>query len=438
MFKQKLVHCSTTLALVVAPVMLSVPLSGWAQIEEIIVTATKREENLQEIPLAVQVFGREEILRKGINTIDQVALLSASLGFESASHPEAQKLSIRGIAPSRGRQNVAILIDGIDISSESMGQNGFGANLQSRFLDIERIELVKGPQNALFGRSAFNGALQYVSMDPAEELEGDFLVEGGEHDRYSFRGSISGPMGDKWGYRANAAVWDEEGFYTNSRSGDTVGGADGWGGAVTLKWEPTDKWAFKFRGAYTDQNREPPATILIPANFVREAPEGACVDQFPDDPANPNTIGVQQVFVCDNGQTFDAGFGLSATTTVGGAGMGRTFGDYVETVANPNGTQLQAGPVTATNQPIGFYMADFTAANLQTGYKGVMPGGDDVGPVALDVDPRTGEDFPGSNIQETRFSLKADYVAEKWSFLSLTGYVEGDMVNEQDWQCKDS
>ena len=110
MFKQRLVHFSTALALVVAPVMLSVPLSGWAQIEEIIVTARKREENLQEIPLAVKVFGREEILRKGINTIDQVALLSASLGYESAAHPEAQKLSIRGIAPSRGRQNVAILM----------------------------------------------------------------------------------------------------------------------------------------------------------------------------------------------------------------------------------------------------------------------------------------------------------------------------------------
>ncbi len=100
MFKQKLVHCSTALALVAAPVMLSVPLSGWAQIEEIVVTARKREENLQEIPLAVQVFGREEILRKGINTIDQVALLSASLGYESAAHPEAQKLSIRGISPA--------------------------------------------------------------------------------------------------------------------------------------------------------------------------------------------------------------------------------------------------------------------------------------------------------------------------------------------------
>ena len=434
MFKQKLVHCSTALALVAAPIMLSVPLSGWAQIEEIVVTARKREENLQEIPLAVEVFGREEILRKGINTIDQVALLSASLGYESAAHPEAQKLSIRGINPSRGRQNMAILIDGIDISSESMAQNGFGANLQQRFLDIERIELVKGPQSALYGRSAFNGALQYVSMEPAEELEGDFLIEGGEFDRYSFRGSLSGPMSDRWGYRLNAAAWDEGGFYTNSRTGDKIGGADGWGGAVTLKWEPTERWGFKFRGSYTDQDREPPATILIPHNFVGTAPPGSCIDQFPDDPANPNTAGVQQVFTCDIGQTFDAGFGLSAITTVGGEGGGRTYGEYLETIANPNGTPLQAGPVTATNQPIGFSMGNMTDGNLRTQHTGVMPGGDELGPVALDPDPRTGKDFPGSNIKETRFSLIVDYAAEKWTFKSWTGYADAEMLNEQDWQ----
>ena len=63
----------------------------------------------------------------------------------------------------------------------------------------------------------------------------------------------------------------------------------------------------------------------------------------------------------------------------------------------------------------------------------MIPGGDDLGPVAMDPDPRTGKDFPGSNIDEMRLSLKADYVADKWSFTSWTGYVDADLENEQDW-----
>ena len=69
MFRQKLVQCCTAAALVTTPLMLSVPISGWAQIEEIVVTARRREESLQEVPLAVEVFNRDAVLRKGINSV---------------------------------------------------------------------------------------------------------------------------------------------------------------------------------------------------------------------------------------------------------------------------------------------------------------------------------------------------------------------------------
>ncbi len=443
MFKQKLVHCSTALALVAAPVLLTAPLSGWAQIEEIVVTARRREENLQEVPLAVTVFGREEILRKGINSVDQVALLSASLGYESAAHSEAQKLSIRGISPTRGRSNLAIMIDGIDVTTESIAQNGSGGMLQSRFLDIARIELVKGPQSALYGRSAFNGALQYVSMDPAEELEGDFLVESGEHDRYSFRGSISGPMGDRWGYRLNAAVWDEEGFYTNERTGDTVGGADGWGGAVTLKWEPTEQWGFKFRASYTDQDREPNATVFIDPNVATQAPGASCADQFDpifdamgapvlDPDGNQLGAGHESVFDCINSGGFGSDGGLSSDLV---AGTTTTIKDFIEANGNPLGKPLVAGPIVAgVNETPAYYAGSLQSADLKSQFRGTLPDQDSVGSVSIDPDPRTGKDFPGSNIKESRFSLKADYNAEKWSFTSWTGYMDGETASEIDWQ----
>ena len=436
MFKQRLIGWGTLLPLVCGTMLLSVPQVGWTQIEEIIVTARKREENLQEVPLAVTAFGREQILRKGLNTIDQVALLSASLGYESAGSPEAQKLSIRGIAPTRGRQNLAILIDGIDITTESIAQNGAGAGLQSRFMDIQRIELVKGPQSALYGRSAFNGALQYVTQDPSDEFDADVQVEAGEYDRYSVRGSVSGPLGDKWGYRLNGAFWDEEGFYDNERTGDALGGSDGWGGALTLRWAPTDKLDFKFRASYTDQDRDQNAAILIPSNVTTQAPDGACADQFPDDPANPNTEGINSVFECvgfASPTTGDPPAGQSSTDPVAGTGL--TIAEFIEGFANPNGTALVAGPhVAGVNEPIAFYLGSVQSELLRAQYRGVMPDMDDVGPPSYDPDPRTGSDFPGSNIEETRLSLIANYQTDLFTLTSWTGYMDGETHGIQDWQ----
>ena len=436
MFKQKLVHCCTALALVAAPLLLSVPMSGWAQIEEIVVTARRREESLQEVPLAVEVFSRDAILRKGINSVDQLALLSASLGYESATSPEAQKLSIRGISPTRGRQNLAILVDGIDVTTESITQNGGGAALQTRFMDIERIELVKGPQSALYGRSAFNGALQYVSMDPSDEFGVDFNLEGGEFDRYSLRTSISGPMGDRWGYRINAAMWDEEGFYENSRTQATVGGAEGFGGAVTLKWEPTEKFSLKWRGAWSDQDREPNATVLVPANVATYAPGDSCIDQFPDDPANPNTIGIQSVFECVG---FESDVNKGGHVTYGSkdlvAGTNTTIAQWIEGFANPNGTPLVAGPIVeGVNEPISFYMGSVQSQTLRAQYRGVLPDPDDIGPIAIDPDPRTGRDWPGSNIKEFRTSLMSEYATDSYTISTWTGYMDGETHGIQDWQ----
>ena len=332
--------------------------------------------------------------------------------------------------------------------------------LQQRFMDIERIELVKGPQSALYGRSAFNGALQYVTADPTDEFEADILLEGGEFDRYSARGSVSGPLGDKWGYRLNAAVWDEAGFYENSRTGDTVGGADGWGGAVTLKWEPTEQWGFKFRASYTDQDREPEPLVLIPANAVTAAPAQACADQFApifeadgvtptvfldgNDPATDPLVqlgsGLETVFEC-------VGFGLFQGRNSGVdlvRGTNKTVAELIEGEANRlannptdpfgSGVPLTAGPIGPGNQPIAFYMGSAQSQNLRAQFRGTLPDQDDVGPVALDPDPRTGKDFPGSTIEETRLSLIAEYDADWYTFTSWTGYMDGRTHGIQDWQ----
>ena len=94
--------------------------SGFAQIDEIIVTARKREENLQDVPVAVTAFTRDSIERRGIRRVGDIAKLTPSLQFDESFAQSDTRIVIRGLSPTRGRQNVAVLVDGIDLSSEAI------------------------------------------------------------------------------------------------------------------------------------------------------------------------------------------------------------------------------------------------------------------------------------------------------------------------------
>ena len=88
-----------------------------AQMEEVIVTARKREEGLQDVPMSVTAFTRQDIERKGITNIADVARFTPSIQFDESFTQSDTRITIRGLAPTRGRQNVAILVDGIDLST---------------------------------------------------------------------------------------------------------------------------------------------------------------------------------------------------------------------------------------------------------------------------------------------------------------------------------
>ena len=145
-------------------------MSSVAQIEEIVVTARKKAENLQDIPVQVDVIGSEKLERAGITSLEDVAKMSASMVFDNGFSQQDTRITLRGLSPVRGRQNVAVLQDGVDLSSENLTIAGGTALINSRLFDLERVEIVKGPQSALYGRSAFAGAINYVTKKPTQEL----------------------------------------------------------------------------------------------------------------------------------------------------------------------------------------------------------------------------------------------------------------------------
>ncbi|MGA0799770.1 MAG: TonB-dependent receptor plug domain-containing protein [Steroidobacteraceae bacterium] len=243
-----------------------------AGLEEIVVTARKREENLQDVSMSITAITSTEIEKMGISDVSDIARLDASLIYDKGYSATDNRISIRGLSPTRGRVNVAVLVDGIDTSSESIQFGGGSLLATNKLLDLQAIEIVKGPQSALYGRSAFAGAVQYVTKDPATVAEGDIRGSFAEYGRQDITGSWSGPLSDTFGVRVNAVQWKQDGIYKNSITGTEVGDGDGWGVALTGKWEPREDFNAKFRVEYTDDNFGQSATAQLPISLVSVRP----------------------------------------------------------------------------------------------------------------------------------------------------------------------
>ncbi len=241
-------------ALLATPVA-TIPTEGWAQVDIITVTTRKREENLQDVPIAVNAFDFQTIDRKGIDSIDDVARLTPGLQFDDGISPQDVRIVIRGLSPTRGRQNAAVLIDGVDLSSEGIQTAGASLVVNPRLFDVERIEVVKGPQNALYGRSAFAGAIHYVTKKPGDEFEARFGMDVGTHDQREFSVRVAGPVvEDVLSLGLNAAYWNHDGFYKSSFTGEDVGGNEGAGISGSAALTISEGFSFDARVEYSEDD----------------------------------------------------------------------------------------------------------------------------------------------------------------------------------------
>ena len=225
-------------------------------IEEIVVTARKRTESVQDIPLSISVFDEEAIAAAGIRDIDDIARLTPGLVFDKGWIPQDTRPHIRGLPTDRGRPPVGILVDGIDISSESMLSSGGGMLMNLKVMDIERIEVVKGPQSALYGRVAFGGAVNYVSKTPSDEFEADFYADVGQYGQMEGRVGVSFPVSETVGLRINAVTSSHDGYYQNDISGEDIGGSESTGASVAAALEPSDAFKLDLRVAYSSDEYE--------------------------------------------------------------------------------------------------------------------------------------------------------------------------------------
>jgi outer membrane receptor protein involved in Fe transport len=274
--RRKISLRAITAALTITTVLSGAATEAFAQIEEIVVTTRKRAENLQEVPIVIQAFTSESIERKGITGLEDIAKYSSGVMLDQGFSRQDTRVVIRGLSPTRGRQNVAILQDEVDISSLAQASAGGSFTINPRLLDVERIEVVKGPHPALFGRSAFSGAINYITKKPGDEFEGNAQIDVGTYEKAEARVSMSGPViADKLSVGFNGSLWNFGGFYKSSVTGHGLGGGDGWGTAFAAHLTPSDTFKADYRVEYSKDYFDPdarfyklPVEVPVPASAI--------------------------------------------------------------------------------------------------------------------------------------------------------------------------
>jgi iron complex outermembrane receptor protein len=188
-------------------------------LDAVVVTARRVEERAADLPLAIDVFTTDTLRDAGTSSLAGVAALAPGLSAESPFGASGSILTLRGQAPlTNTGDNVAVFVDGVFQANRSV--------IDLDLLDVERVEIVRGPQNALFGHSAFAGVVQLVSVAPTREPSMGWTVEGGSDAWLSGQAFLSGPIASSgWLGRVAVSARHADGTIDDASSGNDLGGS---------------------------------------------------------------------------------------------------------------------------------------------------------------------------------------------------------------------
>jgi iron complex outermembrane receptor protein len=230
------------------------------RIEQITVTAQRREQSLQDVPIAVSAFTSEALDKFQINATTSLMQIVPNLsGGEVSGAGSANNYSMRGLYNAETAATfdspVGTYVDGIFMAR--LNANNFA------LFEVERIEVLRGPQGTLFGRNTTGGAINVIMKKPAEEFGG--FVEGtiGNYEQYQLRGALDIPLSNNVRSRIAAYVLEEDGWVDNLTKGGTENAHDGWGVRGSLGMNVNDNITWDIAIDYSlDDNPNIPATKM--------------------------------------------------------------------------------------------------------------------------------------------------------------------------------
>ena len=201
---------------------------------DIIVTAQKRNERIQDVPIAISVIGSEALTRSGAKNLIELQGIVPGVFFSGNAIGGSAPISIRGVAGVNTYlldDPVALYVNGVYQSSGQYGGSGF--------LDIEAIEIVRGPQGTLQGRNATAGAVLIKTANPISEIAGYGRASIAAPLETRIEGVVSGPLSSTLQLRVAANHYRERGWAKNVFDGSNIGGGRGYAFRGTLRWQPT-------------------------------------------------------------------------------------------------------------------------------------------------------------------------------------------------------
>lgn len=246
--------CTAVPAPLAAQVAESTAADEAAAVDEIVVTARKRSETLQNIPLAITAFSAQKLEDIGARNLEDISVRTPGLSYSSqgGSAPGRLDTAIRfrgmNINTTLPTQQLAtVFIDGIPVIG---GIGGVGLE------DLERVEVIKGPQSAFFGRSTFGGAINYVTQTPGDDYKGSVTATAGSHGEHELRLTHEGAIvPGKLAYRITGRTFHRNGAYRSVADQGRVGEENTDAIQLTLYATPTDNFDAKLRAmAYQDED----------------------------------------------------------------------------------------------------------------------------------------------------------------------------------------
>ncbi len=216
-------------------------------LEELVVTARKTEESLQETPVAVTAFTSDDIFDKGFQNIEDISRQTPGFVFDTPFGRQFDRPIIRGQANILGASGVSVFIDGVNVT-QSIRSLNFG--------DVDRIEIIKGPQSALFGRNTYSGAINITSRQPTNETKGGVSIEAGEHGLVQVLGNVSGAIvEDKLFYSLAGRYYEfDSEFDQPDNLNPSVGNESSNSFSGTIKAALTENWDVTIRAAYNEDD----------------------------------------------------------------------------------------------------------------------------------------------------------------------------------------
>ena len=214
----------------------------------VVVTAERTPEVVQDVPISLTVLTEQEIEDADITSLEEIAGNTPNFSAFSATNSRSFTFySIRGLSNSNfgSRDPVAFYVDDVPYD--------YGSFIDLDLPDIQQVEILRGPQNTLYGRSSQAGVVNIITRKPTNELAFNSAISYGNFDTLDLRAGVSGPIiEDELFYRLSGSYESRDGFYDNRFLDGEVDEKSGWTGRAQLLWTPAEAWEISFNAAVED------------------------------------------------------------------------------------------------------------------------------------------------------------------------------------------